>query len=196
MTRQFVVGLTGSIGMGKSTTAKMFSDLDIPVWDADAAVNRLYLRNGAGAGAIAKLVPEAVDVNGVDRTVLKTLIQQDSTLLGKIENLIHPLVALDRQEFLDSHKTSEIVLLDIPLLFEKGSEDLFDKIVVVSVSAHLQRERVLARGTMNETTFEMILSKQLADEDKRARADYIIETTTIEHARRQVHSIVSDLRGQ
>ena len=191
-----IIGLTGSIGMGKSTTAKMFADEGIPIWDADAAVTRLYVKNGEGARALAAVAPEAVGENGVDKSKLKTLIKQNSSLLPRIEKIIHPLVAKDRDDFLAEHSDTEIVLLDIPLLFENGTDSRMDYVVVVSVNSETQRTRVLERGTMDEDTFNMIRSKQMPDAEKRQRADFVIETTTIEHARQQVQNILEEIRGK
>lgn len=190
------IGLTGSIGMGKSTTAQMFADEGIPVWDADAAVARLYSKGGLGCDAILEFAPEAVSDDGVSREALKGLIKHNSGLLEQLEAVIHPLVARDREHFFDKHQTEEIVLLDIPLLFENGSEQQMDVVVVVSTSADIQKQRVLARGTMDEATFELILSKQLPDADKRKRADHVIETTSIEYAREQVQNILQDIRSR
>ena len=190
------IGLTGSIGMGKSTTAKMFADEGIPVWDADAAVARLYSINGAGTEAIKQVAPEAIGMAGVDRVHLKALIKRDPAFLATLENIIHPLVSDDRNQFLTENTTAEFVLFDIPLLFENGTNSQMDKVVVVSAPADLQKQRVLSRGTMDEDTFNIILSKQMPDKVKRERADFVIETTSIEHARKQVQNILNDLRGQ
>jgi len=173
-----VLGLTGSIGMGKSTAARMVAARGIPVWDADAAVARLYGPTGAGAEAIARLVPEAVGPGGVDRAVLRAAVIADTALLPKIEAVIHPLVAEDREAFLARAKAAaeRAVLLDIPLLYETGAEALVDKVIVVTASPEEQRARVLARPGMTEEAFEAILAKQTPDAEKRARADYVIDT--------------------
>ena len=194
-----LIALTGSIGMGKSTTAKMFADAGIPVWDADAAVHKLYGPGGAGSDAIAQLVPDAVTSDGVDRTKLRAAILADKTLFKKIEAVIHPLVGQDRADFLEAARNdkADIAICDIPLLFETGGNKAFDKIVVVSAPADIQRQRVLERPGMTEEAFEAILAKQVPDAEKRAQADYIVDTSKgIEAAEKQVAEIIADLRGQ
>lgn len=194
-----LIALTGSIGMGKSTTAKMFADAGIPVWDADAAVHKLYGPGGAGSDAIAQLVPDAVTSDGVDRSKLRAAILADNTLFKKIEAVIHPLVGQDRADFLQAARndSSDIAVCDIPLLFETGGNKAFDKVVVVSAPADIQRQRVLERPGMTEEAFQAILAKQVPDADKRAQADYIVDTSNgIEAAQKQVAEIIADLRGQ
>ncbi|WP_224824271.1 dephospho-CoA kinase [Cognatishimia sp. MH4019] len=190
-----IIGLTGSIGMGKSTTAAMFAAHGVPVWDADAAVHRLYAKGGAAVAPLAEALPAAIEGDAVSRDRLKALISDDPDTLRKIEAIVHPLVAADRAEFLETHK-GQLVLLDIPLLFETGANTRVDKIVVVSAPSDVQRARVLERGTMTEAQFDTILAKQLPDAEKRDRADYVVETTSIEAAERQVAAILDDLRGQ
>lgn len=189
----FRLGLTGSIGMGKSTTARLFAEEGCAVWDADAAVHRLYAKGGAGVAPIAAAFPGAVIDGAVDRGRLREIIAGDPRALGRIEAIIHPLVARDRAEFIAAQK-ADVTVLDIPLLYETGVEDGLDAVVVVSVAAEVQRERVLARGTMSEADFETILSRQVPDEEKRARAEYVIETDTMEHARAQVRAVLAEIR--
>lgn len=189
------LGLTGSIGMGKSTTAEMFADKGIPVWDADAVVHELYGPHARGSQAIAELVPEAVTPAGVDRAKLRAAVVSDARLLRQIEAVIHPLVAADRARFLEKAAAggARIVLFDIPLLFETGADDWLDKIVVVTAPQEVQRQRVLERPGMTETTFAAILAKQIPDVKKRARADFIVDTSLgLEHADREVSKILEE----
>ncbi|MCZ4255735.1 dephospho-CoA kinase [Sulfitobacter sp. G21635-S1] len=189
----FVLGLTGSIGMGKSTTARMFADEGCALWDADAAVHRLYDVNGAAVAPIQKVFPDAVQDGAVSRLILKEIISQTPDALKKIESIVHPLVAQDRAVFLEQ-ATADIVVLDIPLLFETGGQARVDATVCVFVDDETQRQRVLERGTMTPAQFEAIKAKQMPAAEKRALADYVIETDTIEHARAQVQDVVKDIR--
>ena len=188
----FTIGLTGSIGMGKSTTAQMFRDLGVAVWDADVAVARLYGKGGAALPKLKAAFPTAV-TDHVDRQVLRDLIAADPSALDQLNAIVHPLVAADRAAFL-AECTSDIAVLDIPLLFETALQDQFDLVVVVSAPPEVQRERVLARGTSAEQ-FETLLARQMPDADKRARADVVIETQTLEGAREAVQSLVDDIRA-
>ena len=191
----FRLGLTGSIAMGKSTTAAMFAAEGVPVWDADATVHRLYGPGQPAALAIAILFPQAVAPDGsVSRPALRAMIAADATVLDRLNAAIHPLVAADRAAFLAA-TTADVVLLDIPLLYETGAETQCDAVAVVSTTAENQRERVLSRG-MTEDDFQMILSRQMPDIEKRARADYLIDTTTLATARAAVKTILSDIRNR
>ena len=189
----FKLGLTGSIGMGKSTTAKMFADLGCAVWDADAAVHRMYGVEGAAVQPMGAVFSDAIVDGQVSREVLKEILAKDPSALKIIESIVHPLVAQDRNDFL-AETTVEIAVLDIPLLFENGTEAMFDAVACVSVSPDIQRQRVLARGTMSEAQFESILSKQMPIADKIAKSDYVIETDTLEHAQKQVWAVVADIK--
>lgn len=191
----FLLGLTGSIGMGKSTTAKLFAEAGCAVWDADAAVHRLYDRGGAAVPLIQAQFPEAVIDGAVSRAALKDIIQHDPAALQKIESIVHPLVAQDRAAFI-ADASADIVVLDIPLLYETGGQDRVDAVACVLVDDDTQRQRVLARGTMTEAQFEAIRAKQLPARDKAARADFVITTDTIEHARAQVQNVIEEIRGK
>ena len=195
MSRPFLLGLTGSIGMGKSTTAQMFVDEGCALWDADAAVHRLYARGGAAVPSFRDAFPDAVVDGAVSRARLKEIIAANPEALTQIEKIVHPLVGEDRAAFIAAAQ-ADIVVLDIPLLFETGGEARVDAVACVIVDAATQKDRVLARGTMTEAQFEAIRAKQLPAAEKAARADYVIETDTIEHARAQVQSVVRDIRGK
>ena len=195
MTRPILIGLTGSIGMGKSTTAAMFADLGVAVWDADAAVHRLYGFGGAGTKAIEALAPDAVQNGQVDRARLSAWIAEDPNRLKTIESVIHPLVAADRADFIDA-ASSDVVLLDIPLLFEGGGEKHVDQVVVVTAPAEVQRARVLERPGMTEEAFETILAKQVPDSIKREKADHLIDTSLgMDHARQRVAEIIASVEA-
>ena len=192
----YKVGLTGSIGMGKSTTAALFAAHDdVAVWDADAAVHRLYAAGGAAVAPIAALCPAALGPDGIDRSALKEWIAQDPTAIRQIENIVHPLVADDRATFLNE-TSARIVILDIPLLFETGGDAQMDLTVVVSTDAATQKSRVLQRPGMTEAQFERIVSLQMADAEKRQRADAIVDTSSMGAARRDVAAVLSRIREQ
>nr|WP_269434825.1 dephospho-CoA kinase [Cochlodiniinecator piscidefendens] len=185
--------MTGSIGMGKSTTAAMFRECGVPVWDADAAVHRMYSVGGSAVAGIAAIYPDAVIDDAVSRYALKSWISADKTALKQIESVVHPLLVADRSEFLNN-SASDIVVLDMPLLFEMNLDSLVNHIVVVSAPADVQRARVLERGSMTEDQFEMILAKQLPDGEKRKRADDVIETISLEAAKASVVRILADIQ--
>ena len=189
----FRLGLTGSIGMGKTTTAAMFTQNGVPVWDADAAVHRLYGPGGAAIAPISALCPKAVTTAGVDRPALKDWITTDPSALGLLEGIVHPLVAADRDSFLAS-ATHDIVVLDIPLLFEKGTEAQMDATLLCTAPAALQRARVMARGTMTESQLETILARQMPDAEKRARATHIVETLSLDSTRAYVRALIAHIR--
>ena len=191
----FRLGLTGSIGMGKSTTSAMFGAEGIPVWDADAVVHKLYQPDGGAAALVARLFPAAIENGAVSRPKLRAVLTSDPAALDRLQAAIHPLVAADRAGFLAA-QTAPIVLLDIPLLYETAAEAACDAVVVVTAPPEVQRARVLARGEMTAADFELILSRQLPDVEKRAKADYIIATTTLDAARTAVRHILADIRGK
>lgn len=190
------LGLTGSIGMGKSTTAAMFAEEGVPLWDADAAVHRLYAAGAAGAAAIGSLAPDALAADGaVDRQALRAAIAGDATLLAKVEAAVHPLVAADRSSFAAKaeEEGAPLILFDIPLLFETGGEKGVDRVVVVTAPAATQRARVLGRGTMTAADLDAILARQMPDAEKRAKADYVIDTSAgLEAARARVREILRE----
>ncbi len=190
------IGLTGSIGMGKSTVLAMFSDLGAAVWNADDAVHRLYAKGGAGAKAVGSMFPDVIVDGAVDRRKLAALVLGDEQALQSLEEIIHPLVAADREGFMDAaaHAGARAAVLDIPLLFENGAEKFFDATVVVSAPADIQRARVLARPGMSTEKFEAILKLQTPDADKRKLADHVIDTgVTIEETKAQVATVYADI---
>lgn len=191
----FSLGLTGSIGMGKSTTAKLFADHGCAVWDADAAVHRLYGKGGAAVSPMLEAFPEAIVDGEVSRSALKQIISKDPGALKRIESIVHPLVAQDRAAF-RAQEISDILVFDIPLLFETGGDAEMDAVACVTVDAGTQQKRVLARGTMTVEQFRHILQKQMPIEEKKARADYVIETDTLDHAEAQVAEVLADIRSK
>ncbi|RWD79270.1 dephospho-CoA kinase [Mesorhizobium sp.] len=191
-----VLGLTGSIGMGKSTTAKMFTDAGVPVHDSDETVHRLY--SGKAAPLVEAAFPGTTKAGVVDRARLAEKVLGDPAALKKLEAIIHPLVRADADAFLGLHRAAgaPIVVLDIPLLFETGGRNRVDKVVVVTAPAEVQRARVLARPGMSAAKFEAILAKQVQDTEKRRQADFIVDTGQgFDAARRAVEAIVSELTG-
>ena len=192
-----LVGLTGSIGMGKSETARMFAALGVPVYDADAAVHALYDVGGLAVAPIGAAFPGSVADGKIDRTRLAAATLNDTPAIKRLEAIVHPLVGAAQMEFLHAAeaKGAEIVVLDIPLLFETGGETRVDAVVVVSAPAETQRARVLARPGMTVEKFEAILKRQTADTVKRAKAHYVIDTDLgLDHARERVAYILDDLK--
>jgi len=195
--RQKVLGLTGSIGMGKSTVAAMFRDLGVPVFDADAAVHALQGPGGALLPAIEEAFPGSTGPSGVDRPRLGAAVFGDKAALARLESIVHPAVAAMRGDFLRDNAECPLVVFDIPLLYEKGGYKGLDAVAVVSAPAAAQRERVLARPGMTSEKFEQILALQVPDAEKRERADFVIDTgTSLEATREAVASIVRTLQGQ
>ncbi len=192
-----LVGLTGSIGMGKSETAKMFAALGVPVYDADAAVHALYDVGGAAVEPIGAAFPGVVVGGKIDRPALAARTLNDTPAIRKLEAIIHPLVGKAQMDFLHDAeaRSASIVVLDVPLLFETGGETRVDAVVVVSAPAHIQRERVLARPGMTTEKFEAILRRQTEDAVKRAKAHYVIDTSLgLDHARERVAYVLEDLK--
>jgi dephospho-CoA kinase len=197
--RPITIGLTGSIGMGKSETARLFAEAGIPVYDSDAVVHRLYDSDGAAVDIIAKNFPGAVQDGKVDRAILRDMVSGDEEALARLGHLVHPLVAAERDRFLKEAERSgaAMVVLDIPLLFEIGAHGEVDAIVVVSAPAHIQRERVLARPGMTPELFDSLVQKQLPDAEKRAKAHFVVVTDKgLDHAREQVQMIVAALKDR
>lgn len=190
-----LLGLTGSIGMGKSTTAAMFRDMGIPVWDADAVVHRLYAPGGAAVAPMKRIFPEAVQRDAVSRPALNEILRTDPEALKRLEEIVHPLVKADRDAFIAAHP-HELVVLDIPLLFETNAAEWLDTVLVVSAPAEVQAARVLARPGMTQETFDLILTRQIPDAEKRRRANVVIETLTLDDTRTAVQNLIYDLTGK
>ncbi|RWC67835.1 MAG: dephospho-CoA kinase [Mesorhizobium sp.] len=191
-----VLGLTGSIGMGKSTTARMFAEAGVPVHDSDETVHRLYA--GKAAPLVEAAFPGTTADGSVDRAKLGARVLGDAAALKKLEAIIHPLVRADADAFLAKHRNAgeSIVVLDIPLLFETGGRGRADKVVVVTAPAEVQRQRVLARPGMSEEKLAAILAKQVPDAEKRRLADFVIDTGNgLDAARAAVAAIIAELRG-
>jgi dephospho-CoA kinase len=192
--KPYRLGLTGSIGMGKSTTAGIFADLGIPVWDADATVHRLYGPSGSAALAIAQHYPSAMTLDGaVSRDILKSLIRNDPKVLDHLTSIVHPLVAADRAEFI-AQSTSDIVILDIPLLYETGAQADCDAVLVVTAPEPLQRARIAARGQMSDADLAAIIARQMPDAEKRSRASHIVETLSIPIVRAYAVALLAHIR--
>ena len=188
-----ILGLTGSIGMGKSTTAKLFAEAGVPVYDADAAVHKIY--QGEAAPAIEAAFP-GTTVNGkVDRAKLSAKVVHDQAAIKQLEQIVHPMLGASRKKFLDEAEASgaPVVVMDIPLLFETGGEKRVDAVVVVSTDPATQRERILARGTMTSEALDGILARQLPDAEKRKRADFVVDTS---HGLDPVRTAIRDILAE
>ncbi|MEQ1687047.1 MAG: dephospho-CoA kinase [Sphingopyxis sp.] len=196
-TRPLLIGLTGSIGMGKSTLAGMLRDLGVPVFDADAVVHDMQGSDGALVAAIEAAFPGTTGPMGVDRVRLGAHVFGDDAALARLEHIVHPAVAEAQAEFMAFHRDEPLVVLDIPLLFEKGSASAVDRIIVVSAPAEEQRRRVLARPGMTAEKFADIMVRQMPDAQKREGADYIIDTGgSFDETRAQIGSLVACLRAE
>lgn len=194
--KSHIIGLTGSIGMGKTTVAKMFASEGIAIFDADAEVHRLQAAGGALVEPIEAAFPGTTDENGVDRAKLGPIVLGDPEKLARLEAIIHPAVARERAAFLAAHAQNDIILFDIPLLFEKNADGIVDDIVVVSATAEQQRARVLARPGMTAEKLDAILKLQMPDAEKRARADYVIDNSgSMEDTQAQISKLVTNLRN-
>ncbi len=189
----FVLGLTGSVAMGKSTAAAMFRDEGVPVWDADAAVHRLYAPGGAAVPAVAALAPGAVRGGAVSRPALRAALEAEPGLWPRLEAAVHPLVALDRRAFLEGAQ-APVVVLDVPLLYETGLDAACDGVAVVSAPPEAQAARLAARG-LDAATAAMMLARQMPDAEKRARADWVIPSRTLDGARAAVRQVLADIRA-
>lgn len=197
MSKPFILGLTGSIGMGKSAVAAMFQGLGVPVFDADSAVHVLQGPGGALLGAIEAEFPGTTGPDGVDRARLGNEVFGDPSALARLEAIVHPAVAAMRADFLGHHAAAPLVVFDIPLLFEKSGAGQVDAVLVVSASAKAQRGRVLARPGMSAQKFARILALQVPDAQKRARADYVIDTgTSLAKTRHAVQRLVHSLTAR
>ncbi|MGC6534726.1 MAG: dephospho-CoA kinase [Parvibaculales bacterium] len=195
----YLIGLTGSIGMGKSLTASLFAEEGVPVYDADAAVHALYAKGGAAVAPIGALVPQAVVDGAVDRAILGQHVLKDADKLKQLEAIVYPLAGASQSSFLQDAmaKGAAQAVLDIPLLFETGGDGFVDCTVVVSAPYELQKQRVLARPGMSEERLADILAKQMPDADKRQQADFIVDSSvSVEDAHRQVRAILQAVRGR
>ncbi|MGV7215337.1 dephospho-CoA kinase [Bradyrhizobium sp. UFLA05-112] len=189
-----ILGLTGSIGMGKSTTAKLFAEAGVPVYDADAGVHQLY--EGEAAPAIEAAFPGTTGNGKVDRAKLSARVVGDAAAMQQLEQIVHPMLGASRARFFAEAEASKapVVVLDIPLLFETGGEKRVDAVVVVTTSPELQRERVLARGTMDAEKLDAIIAKQLPDAEKRKRADFVVDTSHgLDPVRAQIKHILAEV---
>ena len=195
--RPITIGLTGSIGMGKSTVAAMFADAGVPVFDADAAVHRLQAKGGRLVAVIEAAFPGSTGADGVDRAQLGPMVLGDVAALKRLEAIVHPAVGEERAAFLAAHAEAPLVVFDIPLLFETGGESRVDSVVAVSAPADVQRARVLARLGMTPEKFDAILARQLPDREKVARADFVVPTGgSLNETRRAVHAIIACLAAR
>ena len=187
-----ILGLTGSIGMGKSTTAKLFAEAGVPVYDADASVHKIY--EGEAAPAIEAAFPGTTVGGKVDRAKLSAKVVHDQAAIKRLEQIVHPMLGASRKKFFADAEAANaaVVVLDIPLLFETGGETRVDAVVVVSTSPELQRERVLARGTMDAAKLDSIIARQVPDAEKRKRADFVVDTSHgLDPVRAQIKDILT-----
>lgn len=194
-----LIGLTGSIGMGKSQTARLFEELGVPVYDADATVHALYAKGGDAVEPVGELFPDVIVDGAIDRARLSAHVINDAAALKKLEAVVHPLAGRAQFDFLRQHlaRGTAMVALDIPLLLETGAQDRVDAVVLVSAPFAIQKQRVLARPNMSEEKFNAIIAKQMPDAEKRAHADFIVDSSiSVDDARRQVRDILTALAGR
>jgi dephospho-CoA kinase len=192
--RMLILGLTGSIGMGKSTTAKLFAEAGVPVYDADAAVHQVY--EGEAAPAIEAAFPGTTVGGKVDRARLSARVVHDPAAMKQLEQIVHPMLGASRKKFFDDAEAAgaPVVVVDVPLLFETGGEKRVDAVVVVTTTPEIQRERVLARGTMDEAKLDSILARQLPDAEKRKRADFVVDTSHgLDPVRERIRDILAEI---
>jgi dephospho-CoA kinase len=189
-----ILGLTGSIGMGKSTTAKLFAEAGVPVYDADAAVHQIY--QGEAAPAIEAAFPGTTVDGKVDRARLSAQVVHDPAAMKQLEQIVHPMLGASRQKFFEDAQAAgaPVVVVDVPLLFETGGEKRVDAVVVVTTTPEIQRERVLARGTMDDAKLDAILARQLPDAEKRNRADFVVDTSNgLDPVRERIRDILAEV---
>ena len=196
---KFILGLTGSIAMGKTTVSNMFRDIGVPVWCADSEVNFLYSKNGAATKIFTKEFPNVVTEKGIDKIQLRSLIHEDNGILKKVENIVHPLLHTSRTDFIERNKKAPIIVFDIPLLFEKNQEENFDAVALVTASEATQHNRALKRKNITEKDFVLIKRNQLNEKEKLKRADFIIDTDkSLQETKQDVQNIytkIKDLTG-
>ena len=192
----FILGLTGSIAMGKTTVSNMFRDLGVQVWCADSEVNELYKKNGAATKVFSKEFPSVVTKTGVDKKKLRNLIHKDNAILKKVERIVHPLLEHSKVDFIKSNKDLPLIIFDIPLLFEKQQERKFDAVLVVTASELTQKKRVLSRKNMKEQDFQLIKRNQMKEQEKIKRADFLINTDkSLLETKQDVLEIYQKIKG-
>jgi dephospho-CoA kinase len=192
--KMLILGLTGSIGMGKSTTAKLFAEAGVPVYDADAAVHKIY--QAEAAPAIEAAFPGTTADGKVDRARLSAKVVHDPAAIRQLEQIVHPMLGVSRQKFIDEAERSgaPVVVMDVPLLFETGGEKRVDAVVVVTTTPEDQRKRILARGTMTNEALDAILARQLPDAEKRRRADFVVDTSGgLDPVRARIRDILAEV---
>ena len=194
--KRFILGLTGSIAMGKTTVSNMFRDLGIQVWCADNEVNELYKINGAATKIFSNEFPDVVTKNGVDKKKLRNLIHKDNTILKKVERIVHPLLEYSKVDFIRTNKDMPLIVFDIPLLFEKQQERNFDAVLVVTASELTQKKRVLSRRNIKEQDFRLIKRNQMNEKEKIKRADFLINTDkSLIETKQDVLEIYQKIKG-